>query len=201
MLVLVVPFNVESAWVLSPFWVRPDYIESKSFREATSHSPSLAGLRAIRPGVHRVPVRLDFILWVFSSRVPSTNNERTSPLIYPADPSGLRIERDQVLSWTRPRFLWNPRLLIVVHRGCGWKKLSRVWVASYCKPIPSIIYHCYCSYLICWRNRFSPVEIISYYISCEFYARSITFGYRTQHFYPLLRKLLVVDLGPEYYIY
>jgi hypothetical protein len=33
------------------------------------------------------------------------------------------------------RVAWNlgvPRLLIVVRRGRGWKKLSRVWFASSC---------------------------------------------------------------------
>lgn len=53
---------------------------------------------------------------------------------------------------------------------------------------------CYCSYLIFWR-------IISNYIPCEFCAPSITFGYCTQLFCPLLRKLLVVDLDPKYYIH
>ena len=56
------------------------------------------------PGVGRVR-HIGFYFVCVSSRVSHTNSERMSPLIYPVDPSELRIVRDQVSSWARPGFL------------------------------------------------------------------------------------------------
>ena len=63
--------------------------------------------------ISRVSDRLDFIFVSVSSRVSPTNSERTSPLIYLTDPSGLRIVYEQASSWAYPGFQQNPRLLIV----------------------------------------------------------------------------------------
>jgi hypothetical protein len=80
----------------------------------------VAGLRAYNSQGRR-PCKgwVGFYFVSVSSRVSPTNSERTSPLIYPADPSGLRIVRDQVSSWAHPGFLWNPHLLIVVLVATG----------------------------------------------------------------------------------
>ena len=55
-------------------------------------------------------------------RVPPTNSEMTSHLLYPVDPYGLRIERDQVSSWARPGFLWN----LSSDRGSLWLRVEEV---------------------------------------------------------------------------
>ena len=96
-----------------------------------------------------------------SSRVSPTNSERTSPLIYHANPSRLRIVRDQVSSWARLVFMWNPRLLIVVRRGCGWKKLSRVWFATFVSRPFIWLLNVLLRYQVDW---FCLAEIYSYFI-------------------------------------
>ena len=73
--------------------------------------------------ISHVSDRLDFIFVSVLSRVSPTNNDRTSPLIYLTDPSGLRIVYEQALSSPYLGFPRNPGLLIVSLGATGGRTL------------------------------------------------------------------------------
>ena len=75
------------------------------------------------------------------------NSETPSDLIYLADSSGSWLGAWSGLfpGCAAPDSSVDPHLLIVVRRGRGWKKLSRVWFAL---TVSRSLLCCYC--LWCW---------------------------------------------------
>ena len=99
--------------------------------------------------ITHVSDRLDFIFVSVSSRVSPTNSERTSPLIYLTDPSGLRIVYEQASSWAYPGVPQNPRLLIVSLGATGGRTLLGFGLHLIVSRIQPSFYYCwYCLSLV-----------------------------------------------------